>query len=283
MRKRLKPWQQKYKFPEGWMLNAIASPVLLAMMWGLGSLSDRNLQPAPRYLSQSGSTTRSESPHESPSRDLQTIVVVGGVIFLSLRLRRSQDNLKTSNFSGADLNGVNFFDADLRGADFNGANLCGANFSGANLSDANFSGANLSGANLSGANFSGASLRFTNLSGANLRYADFRYADLRYADLGYADLNCTFLSGANLSDANLSGALLFLINLRDVLNLEPLQLKAEPSPFLCNVALPYYAQQPALNPNGACHLIPKLLSDRYSISLKEAEEILFEARQHRWD
>lgn len=283
MRKRFEQWQQQRAFYKGWVLKAIASPVLLAMLWGLGLPGDRMHQPDTNRLAQSGSVTQSEPSHDSPRDRFKTIVAVCGVIFLSLRLRRSQDTLKTLNYSGADLNGVNFFDADLSGADFNGANLGGANLSGANLSGANLSNADLSGANLSGANLNGAALRYANLSGANLRYADFRSADLRSANLGYANLNCAFLSGANLSEANLSGALLFLIDLRKVLNLEPLQLKAEPSPFLCNAALPYYAQHTALNPNGACPLIPKLLSDRYAISLNEAEEILFEALQHRWN
>ncbi|NJN22813.1 MAG: pentapeptide repeat-containing protein, partial [Leptolyngbya sp. RL_3_1] len=108
-------------------------------------------------------------------------------------------------------------------------------------------------------------------------------ADLRYANLSGADLNCALISDANLSNANLSGALLFFINSREVLNLEPLQLKAKPSPFLCNVALPTYSQQPRVNPNRDCDRIPQLLSSRYDISLEEAQGIVDEARQHRWD
>lgn len=91
------------------------------------------------------------------------------------------------------------------------------------------------------------------------------------------------LSDANLSDANLSGALLFFTNLREVLNLEPLQLQATPLPVLCNVALPAYSQQPDVNPDRACDRVPQLLSTRYDISLEEAQGIVDEARQHRWD
>ncbi len=120
-------------------------------------------------------------------------------------------------------------------------------------------------------------------SGADLRYANLIGANLKYANLSDANLNCTLLSGANLSDANLSGALLFFTNLREVLNLEPLQLKAKPSPFLCNVALPNYSQQPNVNPNRACGQIPQLSSDRYNIPLEEARWIVDEARQHQWD
>jgi hypothetical protein len=138
------------------------------------------------------------------------------------------------------------------------ANLSGADLSGANLSDTNLSGATLSGADLNGAELNGA-----NLSGANLNGAD--------------------LISANFSDANLSGALLFFINSREVLNLEPLQLAAKPAPFLCNVALPSYANQPDVDPNRDCDRIPQLLSVRYAISLEEAQGIVNEARQHRWD
>ena len=138
-------------------------------------------------------------------------------------------------------------------------------------------------ADLSGASLSGANLRYANLSGANLRYTNLSGADLRYANLSRADLNCTLLRDANFSDANLSGALLFFTNSREVQNLEPLQLEAKPSPFLCNVALPSYSHQPEVNPNRDCDRIPQLLSARYEISLEEAQEIVHEARQHRWD
>ncbi|MGD1929536.1 MAG: pentapeptide repeat-containing protein [Leptolyngbyaceae cyanobacterium] len=117
----------------------------------------------------------------------------------------------------------------------------------------------------------------------NLSGADFCGADLHSADFCGADLSGANLNGANLSDANLSGALLFFINSRAALNLEPFQLKAQPSPFLCNVALPAYAQQPRVNPNRDCDRIPQLLSTRYDISLEEAQGIVDEARQHHWD
>ena len=175
-----------------------------------------------------------------------------------LNFRIANKNAETADFSGADLSRV-----DLSGVDLSGADLRYANLSGANLNRAEF--------------------RYADLSGADLRYADLRYANLKYANLSGANLNCTLLSGANLSDANLSEALLFFINLREVLNLEPLQLEAKPSPFLCNVALPSYSKQPDVNPNRACERIPQLLSARYNISLEEAQGIVDEARQHQWD
>lgn len=274
-----------HKSPKGWVFNAIAAPVLLTMVFW--PLADRNLPPEESQLLAAERTTLPPPPHDLPSGELERIAIFFGVIFLLIRARSSKATLETANFCGADLNGINFCGANLSGADFNGASLCGADLRGANLSDANLSGANLSEANLNGANLNGAGLRYANLSGADLRYTDLRDTDLRHANLSYADLNCAFLRGANLSDADLRGALLFLINLREVLNLEPFQLKAKPSPFLCNVALPYDAQQPrvnpCVNPNCACHGIPQVLSDRYAISLQEAEEIVWEARQYHWD
>lgn len=56
----------------------------------------------------------------------------------------------------------------------------------------------------------------------------FRFA---HSTVETVNLNCAILTDANLSDANLSNALLFFINLREVLNLEPLQLEATPPPF----------------------------------------------------
>lgn len=167
--------------------------------------------------------------------------------------------------------------ADLSGVDLSGADLSGINLSGADLRYANLRYANLSGANLNRTGF-----RYADLSGADFRYANLSEANLKYANLSEANLNCTLLRGANLSDTNLSGALLFFVNLREVLNLEPLQLKVKPSPFLCNVALPSYSQPFEVNPNRACEQIPQLLSDRYNIPPEEARWIVDEARQHQW-
>ena len=210
--------------------------------------------------------------------DLSSKSLIQQVQFDVLNFRVANPNVERRDLSGVDLRGV-----DLSGADLSGADLSGADLRYANLSKADLRYANLSGADLSGANLNRAEFRYANLSGADLGYVNLRYANLKYANLKYANLYCTLLSGANLSDANLSGALLFFINLREVINLEPLQLKAKPSPFLCNVALPNYSQQSNLNPNRACDRFPELLSDRYNISLQEAQWILDEARQHQWN
>ncbi|WP_030005957.1 pentapeptide repeat-containing protein [Picosynechococcus sp. NKBG042902] len=285
MPKRFKPWQPKEEINKGWTMGAIALPVVLWMMGCLWWLPGQRQQANYPHLSQNENVTLVDShrDREILTSDLRAIAAIVGGIFLFFSFRRATKKTETTDFCGADLNDANFCGADLNGVDFCGASLIDANFSGANLSGANFNGANLNGANLNGANLSGAALQYANLSGVNLRYANLSGADLRYANLSDADLNCTLLSDANLSEANLSGALLFFINSRDVLNLEPIQLKAEPSPFLCNVALPTYAQHPKMNPNRDCNRIPRLLSDRYDISLEEAQGIVEEARQHHWD
>jgi hypothetical protein len=302
MREQFKQWQLKMQISKWWVMGAIATPVLFAMVWWLGLLPNHKLQPDDDRLSHNESATLAH-PHRETLISVGTIGMVAGGVFLLLNFRMTNRNTETVNLSGADLNGADFSGADLSGADLSGAEFCGADLSDADLSGAEFCGADLSGADLSGANLSGASLsgadlinanlsgadlsganlRFANLSGANLRFANLSGANLKYANLSGADLNCTLLSDANFSDANLSGALLFFVNSREVQNLEPLQLKAKPSPFLCNVALPSYSHQPEVNPNRDCDRIPQLLSARYHISLEEAQGIVNEARQHRWD
>lgn len=303
MWKQFKRWQPQTTNSKRLLIGAIATPVFLGMVWGLGLLPERRLQSEEGRPSPNEETALAQQYPEPLISGLGAIAAVAGGVFLLLNFRIANEtagtadlsnisfsgaDLSRSNFSGAklisaDLNGANLSDANLSGADLSGADLNGADLCGANLKNANLNGANLVRANLSGANLNCAEFRYANLSGADLRYANLSGADLRYANLSGADLNCTLLSDANLSNANLSGALLFFINLREVLNLEPFQLEAQPSPFLCNVALPAYSSQPDVNPNRACHCIPQLLSDRYDIPLEEARGIVEEARQHRWN
>ena len=323
MRERSKQWQRKIRSNKWWVIGAIATPALIGMVWWLWLLSESRLQPDGDRLSHNENTTLAHPHRETLISGMRAIVMVAGGVFLLLNFRRTNRNTKTADLSGADFSGAdlsaadfinanlsgadlsaadlinaNLSGADLSGADLSGADLinanlsgaefCGADLSGADLSGADLSGADLSGADLINANLSGtnlryANLRYANLSGVNLRYANLSAANLKYANLSDADLNCTLLSDANLSDANLSGALLFFVNSREVQNLEPLQLHAQHKPFLCNVALPSYSDQRKLNPNRDCDRIPQLLSDRYNISLEEAQGIVNEARQHRWD
>lgn len=278
MREQFKRWQQKTKSNKRLVMGAIATPVMLAMVWWLWLLPERKLAAEGDRPSPNETVTQIRSHRETSMSDLGKIVAVAGGVFLLFSFRMAKSNPET-----ADLEETDFCGADLKGADFCGADLKDANLNGADLSEANLKYANLSGADLNGANLSGADLQYANLSGADLRYTNLSGADLRYANLSGVHLNCAILSDANFSDANLSDALLFFINSREVLNLEPFQLEAEPSPFLCNVALPTYAHQPPVNPNRDCDRIPQLLSDRYDISLEEAQGIVYEARQHPWD
>ena len=303
MWERFKPRSPKGRSNRWWLMGAIATPVCLGMLWWLWLLPHRSLQPDESYRSHNESAPLVHPHREASIINLGTIAAVAAGVFLLLKFRRAKSSAETLNLSGADfcgadlhsadfcgadlsganLNGANLSDANLSGADLSGADLNGAELSGAELSGANLSGANLISANLHGADLNKAGLRYANLSGATLRYANLSGADFNCANLSGADLNCALISDANLSDANLSGALLFFINSRAALNLEPFQLKAQPSPFLCNVALPAYAQQPRVNPNRDCDRIPQLLSTRYDISLEEAQGIVDEARQHHWD
>jgi len=281
-----------------WVMGAISTPVFLGMVGGLWLLTERQLQADNSHLSPSASATVTHPQREPATSGAGAIAMVVGGVFLFLNCRNPSRKGETANLSGADLSGGDFSDADFHGADLSDANLSNANLGGvdfsgadlnyadlrgANLSRANLNGANLIGANLNGADLTHAELRYANLSGADLRYVNLSKTDLRCANLSGADLNCTLLTDANLSDANLSGALLFYVNSREAKNLEPLQLEAKPSPFLCNVALPAYSNHTDVNPNRDCYRIPHLLSARYDIPLEEAQEIVYEARQHRWD
>lgn len=278
MRERFKQWLPKIKINKWWLIGVAVTPIFVGMGGWFWLLPERSPQPDYGHLSHDEKETLAHQHRETLISGIGMIALVAGGVFLSLRFCTANRNVETADFSGADLSGVNF-----SGADLSGANLSGANLSGANLSGVDFSGADLISTNLSGADLSGAKLRYANLSGAELRYANLSGAELKYTNLSDADLNGTLLRYANLSDANLSGALLFFVNLRGVLNLEPFQIEAEPSPFLCNVALPAYAKQPDINPNRACDLVPQLLSDRYDIPLEEAQEIVDEARRHQWN
>ncbi|MBE9060761.1 pentapeptide repeat-containing protein [cf. Phormidesmis sp. LEGE 11477] len=265
----LKQWQPKIKISKRQVAGAIATPVFVWMVCWLWLSLERRPQP--------------HQHREILVSSAGMVAAIAGGIFLVLNLRTANRDVDMPDLSSADLSGIDLNGVDLTGVDLSGANLSGIDLSGIDLSGANLRYVNLSGANLSSANLSNAEFGYADLSNADLRYVNLTGADLRHANLSGANLSSALLRNANLSEANLSGTLLFFINSREVLNLEPLQLKAKPSPFLCNVALPAYSSQPKLDPNRDCSRIPQLLRDRYDIPLEEAQEIVDEARQHRWD
>ena len=136
------------------------------------------------------------------------------------------------------------------------------------LSKINLSGANLSGAILSRAILFDAKLFYANPSGANLSSASFSRASL---------------NGANLFRADLSGSILLATDLRDTRNLTQEQLEGEAAPLLCNTALP---EGMDFKPDRDCDRLTQVLQEQYPYwicTFEDAQEIIDEARQKKWD
>ncbi|MGB3613822.1 MAG: pentapeptide repeat-containing protein, partial [Elainellaceae cyanobacterium] len=127
---------------------------------------------------------------------------------------------------------------------------------------------------LSSADLSRAYLRNTNLSNVNLSGADLSSTDLSRANLSSADLR-----SADLRSADLRSAILLTTDLRDYKYLIDKQFTSDDGPLLCNVALPSNITH--IDPNRDCDRLPKVLSDRYNISLEEAQRLVDEARQKK--
>lgn len=116
------------------------------------------------------------------------------------------------------------------------------------------------------------------LSKINLRRADLEEADLEEADLSEANLN-----GANLFRADLSGSILLATDLRDTRNLTQEQLEGEAAPLLCNTALP---EGMDFKPDRDCDQLTQVLQEQYPYwicTFEDAQEIIDEARQKKWD
>lgn len=116
------------------------------------------------------------------------------------------------------------------------------------------------------------------LSKINLRRADIEEADLEEADLSEANLN-----GANLFRADLSGSILLATDLRDTRNLTQEQLEGEAAPLLCNTALP---EGMDFKPDRDCDRLTQVLQEQYPYwicTFEDAQEIIDEARQKKWD
>jgi uncharacterized protein YjbI with pentapeptide repeats len=138
--------------------------------------------------------------------------------------------------------------------------------------------ASLSSAVLRFADLRSAVLSFAVLSSAVLRSAVLSFADLRSADLSYA-----FLRSADLRSAVLSSAILLATDFRNSRNLTAEQFTTDNPPLLCNVALPPAIIEAGIDPNRDCDDLPQILSNRYSISLEDAQSIVDSARQKQWD
>jgi uncharacterized protein YjbI with pentapeptide repeats len=158
---------------------------------------------------------------------ISVAIIVGGVLFVGLRLfglelpRRTFD-LERANLSGhrllEDFRGAMLISANLSNADLHGTDLSGAILRDAKLNDADLTEANLNGANLIGVKLNGAKLNSANLSEVNLTEADLSVtqlnnANLREAWLGGANLSNADVSRANLNHSDLNGANLNGVNL----------------------------------------------------------------------
>lgn len=101
----------------------------------------------------------------------------------------SHVELISAILNNANLRSSNFSFADLRASTLTRALLNGANFNGADLSGAILHSANLSGASFIGANFGGAQLQYANLKATKLAGADFLEVRMANTDIGDTDLS----------------------------------------------------------------------------------------------
>jgi uncharacterized protein YjbI with pentapeptide repeats len=127
-------------------------------------------------------------------------------------LRNSQ--LSRAELQGVILTGALLSHADVRRADLSKAELVGADLSGAKLYRAGLTDANLECADLQGADLTRATLGGCNLSRAKLQRAvlegaDLAGADLTHANLAGADLSRAQLVKTNLTDADISNCRVF--------------------------------------------------------------------------
>lgn len=136
----------------------------------------------------------------------------------------SNADLRDANFKYSDLRGVDFSNANLRDADLRYALLMSADFSNTDLSDARLvyaylMNADLSNADLSNADLSNANLRYADLSNANISNADLSNTNISNTNLWYATLSNADLSYADLSNANIRYADLRYADLRNARNI----------------------------------------------------------------
>lgn len=152
------------------------------------------------------------TPAGRPPTDVQAVLTVLGRRTLAHEKGQSYRlDLRRTDLSGADLNGVQFahavlLEAHLEGASLQRAQLGGADLRGACLDNADLVEADLRGADLREAHLEGAYLVDAHLEGADLGGAHLAGAYLGGASLQGADLGGAHLDGAYLYKANLEGA-----------------------------------------------------------------------------
>lgn len=153
-------------------------------------------------------------------RDVIEFLSHAGVIGGAVKLNLSSTNLKHAKLDAVQLEGAIF-----QGAIFDNATLGGANLKGADLECAVLREAYLGGADLSGACLKDARFNYASLRGACLMDASLEHTDLEKADLSLANLKGANLKGANMEDTVLKLAHLEGADLREIINLDPDQIK----------------------------------------------------------
>jgi len=169
------------------------------------------------------------APEEAPGLDLRSTnfsqANMKGVMLLNSQLDGAV--LKGVCLDGATLLGVSATGADFSGATFvnaravKGSRFDRAVFKGADISKANFRSAGLDRADLSGAclqnaDLSEATLRLAILTGANAKGLRAAKVDLSNARMAGANLHGAILQKANISGADLTNASLYMADLLKV-------------------------------------------------------------------
>jgi uncharacterized protein YjbI with pentapeptide repeats len=123
--------------------------------------------------------------------------------------------LDHASFKGTTLDGASMLGASLHNSGFQGASLINVKFAGTDIKSCDFSKANLSGVVLStlaltdskfnGVNFVSATLDNTDFSNSDLTSANFMQTNLQSAILDNTTMNSTNFSAADMTKASLKG------------------------------------------------------------------------------
>ncbi|NJN76031.1 MAG: hypothetical protein HC796_07260 [Synechococcaceae cyanobacterium RL_1_2] len=133
------------------------------------------------------------------SVSLKGTLISQGNFQQSVFFRQHNNEIQTTDLSGADLKDGDFTEANLTQVNLSLTNLMRTQFYQASLK-----GANLEKANLSGAKLVMAQLQNTNFQGAKLTGAMVNQADFTDADLGQASLEQVTAIATNFTQANLT-------------------------------------------------------------------------------
>ncbi|NJN21827.1 MAG: pentapeptide repeat-containing protein, partial [Leptolyngbya sp. RL_3_1] len=101
MRERFKQWQPQIRPKQWWVMGAIATPVFVWMVGGLGLLPDHRVQPDGDRLAHTERATPAHPDREAPVRDLGAIAAVVGGVFLLVNCRMARSPAETADLSRA--------------------------------------------------------------------------------------------------------------------------------------------------------------------------------------